>query len=72
MNGFRTVRLSRRYLEDLRDQGRKIEINLIGLVYVDPDVQPELVEQTVSGTSIYGRVLASPPVKAALLSKEAC
>ena len=72
MKGFRTVRLSRGYLEGLRDQGRKIEIRLIGLLFVDQDVQPELVDQTVSAATIYGTVFASPQVKETILSKETC
>ena len=49
---FRTLRLSRRYLEGLRDSGKKTDIELVGLVVADEDVTPELIEQTVSSTRI--------------------
>lgn len=69
--GFRAVRLSRRNLEKLRDDGKKTDIELVGIVYADEDVTPELIEQTVSSTKIYGRIIATPTVKQALLSREA-
>lgn len=68
---FRTLRLSRRYLEGLRDSGKTTTIELVGLVVADEDVTPELIEQTVSRTRIHGRILATPPVRQALLSREA-
>lgn len=66
---FRTLRLSRKYLEGLRDSGKTTEIDLVGLVVADEDVTPELIEQTVSRTSIHGRIVATPTVKQALLSR---
>lgn len=66
---FRTLRLSRRYLEGLRDSGKTTEIDLVGLVVADEDVTPELIEQTVSRATIHGRILATPGVKQALLSR---
>ncbi len=67
---FRTLRLSRRYLEGLRDSGKKTDIELVGLVVADEDVTPELIEQTVSSTRIHGRIIASPTVKQALLARD--
>ncbi len=66
---FRTLRLSRNYLEGLRDSGKTTEIELVGLVVADEDVTPELIEQTVTRTRIHGRILATPTVKQALLSR---
>ncbi len=67
---FRTLRLSRRYLEGLRDSGKKTDIELVGLVVADEDVTPELIEQTVSSTRIHGRIIATPTVKQALLARD--
>lgn len=67
---FRTLRLSRRYLEGLRDSGKKTDIALVGLVVADEDVTPELIEQTVSSTRIHGRIIATPTVKQALLARD--
>lgn len=68
---FRTLRLSRRNLEKLRDAGQKTDIEVIGFLYADEDVTPDLIEQTVSSAKVYGRILASPPVRQALLAREA-
>lgn len=67
---FRTLRLSRRYLEGLRDSGKKTDIELVGLVVADEDVTPELIEQTVSSTRVHGRIIATPTVKQALLARD--
>lgn len=66
---FRAMRLSRRDLEKLRDEGKTTEIELVGLLYADEDVTPDLIEQTVSKATIYGRIIAMPNVKKALLSR---
>ena len=67
---FRTLRLSRRYLEGLRDSGKKTDIELVGLVVADEDVTPELIEQTVSSARIHGRIIATPTVKQSLLARD--
>ncbi len=67
---FRTVRLKRGDLEKLKADGKKTDIELVGLLYADEDITPELIEQTVSRTKIYGRIIAMPGVKQALLARE--
>lgn len=66
---FRTVRLRRRDLEKLREEGKTTEIEMIGLLYADEDVTPDLIEATVSKAKIYGRIIAVPSVKQAILSR---
>ena len=66
---FRTLRLSRNYLEGFLNAATTTEIELVGLVVADEDVTPELIEQTVTRTRIHGRILATPTVKQALLSR---
>lgn len=69
--GFRTLRLRRRDLEKLQEEGRKTEIEMVGLLYADEDVTPDLIEATVSKVKIYGRIIALPGVKQAILSRDA-
>ena len=68
---FRIVRLKRTDLEKLRDNGEKTEIALVGMVYADEDVGPELIEATVSKTKIYGNIFGRADTKAALLKVSA-
>ena len=42
---------------------------MVGLLYADEDVTPDLIEQTVSKATVYGRIIAMPNVKKALLSR---
>ncbi len=70
-SGFRMLRLKRTDLEKLSAEGRKTDIELIGMVFADDDVTPELIESTISRTAIHGRIIASPQVKQALLAREA-
>ncbi len=68
---FRTMRLKRVDLQKLKDEGETREIELVGLVYADEDVTPDLIEQTISKARIHGRIIATPGVRQALLSREA-
>lgn len=68
---FRTVRLRRGDLEKLRQEGKTTEIEIVGLLYADEDVTPDLIEATVSKAKIYGRIIALPGVKQAILSRSA-
>ncbi len=68
--GFRTFRLKRKDLEKLAVEGKQTDIELVGILYAEEDVTPELIEKTVSSTKIYGRILATPPVRQALLARD--
>ncbi len=69
--GFRTLRISRRDLEKLSEKGEKTDIELVGILVADDDVTPDLIERTVASAKVYGRIIANPSVKQALLSREA-
>lgn len=66
-NSFHIVRLRRKDLEKLRESGEKRDIEVVGMVYADEDVDPELVKQTISSTRIYGGILGRPDTRSALL-----
>ena len=68
---FRIVRLSRKDLEKLRDSGETRDIEVVGMVYADDDVDPELVRATISSTKIYGSILGRADTRDALLNVSA-
>ena len=68
---FRIVRLRRKDLEELRDSGKKRDIEVVGMLFADEDVDPELVRQTISSTRVYGHILGSPETRSALLDVSA-
>lgn len=57
------VRYSRQQLEKLRQAGTRLDLRIIGLLIVDPDVPPELVEAVVNSATIKGAVRASEAVR---------
>lgn len=68
---FRIVRLRRKDLEKLRDSGETRDIEVVGMVYADNDVDPELVRATISSTKIYGSILGRADTRDALLNVSA-
>ena len=68
---FRIVRLRRKDLEKLRDSGETRDIEVVGMVYADDDVDPELVRATISSTKIYGSILGRADTRDALLNVSA-
>lgn len=63
---FRIVRLRRKDLEKLRDSGEKTHIEVVGMLYADEDVDPDLVKETISFTKIYGAILGRADTRKAL------
>lgn len=68
LTNFRIVRLRRKDLEKLKETGEKRDIEVVGMVYADEDVDPELVKATISSTKIYGSILGRADTRAALLN----
>ena len=61
-----TLTLTRSELEELRSAGRTVEIRVLGLATITPDVDPELALATISAVEVLGAFRASAAVKAAL------
>ena len=61
-----TLSLTRHELEELARDGRTVEIRVLGLATIAPDVSPELALATISAVEVLGAFRASPAVKAAL------
>ncbi|WP_366556471.1 CopG family transcriptional regulator [Aquibaculum sediminis] len=59
----------RQDLEAARDVGQTLEIRVLGLCSIAPDVTPELARATIASVSVLGALHASPDVKAALADR---
>jgi Arc/MetJ-type ribon-helix-helix transcriptional regulator len=53
-------------LQALRDAGRMLDLRVLGLASIAPDVTPELALATIASLQVLGALHASPAVKAAL------
>ena len=60
---------SRQDLEAARRAGETLEINVLGLVTIAPDVTPELARATIASVVVLGAFHASPEVKAVLADR---
>lgn len=60
---------SRDELEACRKAGEKLEIRVLGLASIAPDVTPELALATIESLTVLGALHASPAVKAALAQR---
>src|SRR4051794_22953607 len=56
-------------LEQLRDAGEQIHINVLGLASIARDVSPPLARATIASITVLGALHASPEVKAALADR---
>lgn len=60
---------SRADLEAARAAGLRLDIRVLGLVSIAPDVTPELAQATIASISVLGALQASAAVKAALADR---
>jgi Arc/MetJ-type ribon-helix-helix transcriptional regulator len=56
-------------LEAVRDAGQKLQIQVLGLASIGPDVTPELALATIDSITVLGALHASADVKAALAGR---
>ncbi len=61
--------LGKEKLEQAIKHGKKVKINVVGMLKLGTGVTPELVEKGVKSVKVYGVLKASPEVKKALQSK---
>lgn len=61
-----TRHYGRRELEELRAEGRTVELRVLGLASLADDVTPELALATIASVEVLGAFRASREVKAAL------
>ena len=60
---------SREDLEAARDAGQLLDIRVLGLATIAPDVTPELARATIASLTVLGALHASAAVKAALADR---
>jgi Arc/MetJ-type ribon-helix-helix transcriptional regulator len=60
---------SREDLEAARAAGRMLQIKVLGLASIAPDVTPELARATIASVAVLGALHASAAVKAALADR---
>ena len=60
---------SRADLEAVRDAGEMLDIRVLGLATIAPDVTPELARATIVSLTVLGALHASAAVKAALADR---
>ena len=60
---------SREDLEAVRDAGQVLDIRVLGLATIAPDVTPELARAAIASLSVLGALHASTAVKAALADR---
>lgn len=60
---------SREQLEAVRDAGDTLEIRVLGLATIAPDVSPELARTAISSITVLGALHASAAVKSALADR---
>lgn len=56
-------------LSSAKDAGQMLDIRVLGLVVIAPDVTPELARDTISALSVLGTLQADNAVKAALADR---
>ena len=57
---------SRLDLEAIRAAGETLDIQVLGLAVIAPDVSPDLARATIASIQVLGALQASPEIKAAL------
>jgi Arc/MetJ-type ribon-helix-helix transcriptional regulator len=62
-------RIGRADLEAAKAQGRMLDIRVLGLATIAPDVTPDLARAAIGTLSVLGSLQASPAVRAALAGR---
>jgi Arc/MetJ-type ribon-helix-helix transcriptional regulator len=62
-------RIDRAALEAARAEGRMLDIRVLGLATIAPDVTPELAREAIGTLTVMGSLQASPAVRAALADR---
>ena len=60
---------SRQDLEAVKASGKKLQLQVLGLVRIADDVTPALARETIQSISVLGALHASPAVKSALADR---
>jgi len=66
---FGLRRITRQELEAVRDRGEAMQINVLGLAVIAPDVSGALARAAISSITVLGALHASAEVRAALADR---
>jgi len=69
ISGVGIYNLDKETFERTIEQGKKMEIIVVGMLNLDKDVTPEHIEEAVESVRVYGILRASPKVKEVLQGK---
>jgi len=69
ISGVGIYNLDKETFERTIEQGKKMEIIVVGMLNLDKDVTPEHIEEAVESVKVYGVLRASPKVKEVLQGK---
>ena len=69
ISGVGIYNLDKETFERTIEQGKKMEIIVVGMLNLDKDVTPEHIEKAVESARVYGILRASPKVKEVLQGK---
>jgi len=61
-----TGRYNKKSLTKLLDEGKNLDIKVIGMLVFEDDVEVELVEKTIKSAKVFGVLKARPEIKEAL------
>ena len=70
ISGVGIYSLDKGAFERTIEQGKKMEITVVGMLNLDKDVTPEHVKAAVESVKVYGILRASPKVKEVLQEKK--
>ena len=62
-------RYSRAELEQVRADGQRLDIHVLGLAVIEDDVSPELASDAIASVQVLGAFIAAPAVKQALADR---
>ena len=69
ISGVGIYNLDKETFERTIEQGKKMEITVVGMLNLDKDITPEHIEEAVESVRVYGILRASPKVKEVLQGK---
>ncbi|MGC9779171.1 MAG: CopG family transcriptional regulator [Candidatus Heimdallarchaeota archaeon] len=64
--GMGVISINKKTFERALSQSKKVKIHVIGMLNLERDITPELIEETVDTIKVYGVLRASKEVKDAL------
>ena len=69
ISGVGIYNLDKETFERTIEQGKKMEITVVGMLNLNKDITPEHIEEAVESVRVYGILRASPKVKEVLQGK---